>query len=94
MFDSETKARYIAIADLALKRGDTWSKEFDKERDGYLFYPYFLKRMNEEWKHDETQITAKDYDIVINNTYDFYKGDSWDWLKTVRVWLKLPSVGW
>ncbi len=91
--DAQTKARYIAIADLALKRSDIWSKEFDKEKHGYLFYPYFLKKLNEEWTQDDVEITAKDYDYIINNSYDLYQGESWSWWRSFRIWGGLPSKG-
>ena len=91
--DSQTKARYIAIADLALERSHIWSKEFDKEKHGYLFYQYFIKKLNEEWKQDKVEITAKDYDYIINNSYDLYQGEAWSCFRGIRAYMGLPSQG-
>tara|TARA_X000001036_G_C20588724_1_gene769826 strand:- start:665 stop:946 length:282 start_codon:yes stop_codon:yes gene_type:complete len=87
------KARYIAIADLALERADKWTKEYDKTKHGYCYYPYLINKLNEEWKHDNTVITAEDYDYIINNTYNLYNEEIWGWWKSFRVWGGLPSVG-
>jgi hypothetical protein len=72
-----TNARYIAIADLALKRSYVWSNEYDKQRDGFEFHPYFIKRLNDEWSYDKTEVVAADYDYVMNNAYELYQGDAW-----------------
>ena len=88
-----TKARYIAIADLAIKRSHIWSKEFDKNKDGSMFYPYFIKRLNEEWKQDAVEITAADYDFIINNSFDLYEGEAWSCFRGLKAYLGLPSNG-
>ena len=91
--ESTQKARYIAIADLALERADKWTKEYDKTKNGYCYYPYLIKKLNEEWKHDDTVITAEDYDYIINNAYNLYYGESWGWWKSCCVWGGLPTIG-
>ena len=88
-----TTARSIAIADLAMKRSHIWSKEFDKEKDGSLFYPYFIKKLNEEWKQDKVEITARDYDCIINNSFELYEGEAWSCFRGLKAYLGLPCNG-
>ena len=91
--NSVTKARCIAIADLAIKRSHIWSKEYDKEKDGHMFYPFFIKKLNEEWKQDKVVITSRDYDYIINNAYDLYEGEAWSCFRGLKAYLGLPSNG-
>lgn len=84
----EQSARYIAISDLALGREDEWTKEYDKKRDGDVYYPYLIKRINEEWKHDNSEVTEKDYDFIINNAYEIYDG------KWHAYAIKRRMMGW
>ena len=80
MEDTIQRTRYIAIANLALKRADSWSKEYDNEKYNQdPFHRYFIKKINDEWKHDTTNVTADDYDYVIHNARNLYEGETSVW---------------
>ena len=83
------KDRYIAIADLALARGDEWSKEFKNSGNGEMYKSYFMERLNSEWNYDDRAVTEEDYDYVIENAHDLCQVDMMSCIR--KVWDKVTQ---